>query len=169
VPQHRTRRRYTLQIGIGLIVMLDAFRHSFSRHDAFDYTMLAVGIVVLILTAYQVSSDPLRAWKRSRSTTKLLPYFKQGEELYASVPRQSFEQGPAIEWTKRVEQWTKETNILLEQLSPAASAAFLHITGGITASEDWHRIHAHVYDSYRQLMERLNNLRTILETPEVYL
>ena len=41
------KRRYITLVGVVLLTMLDTIRRAFMHHDAFDYMMLAVEVLVL--------------------------------------------------------------------------------------------------------------------------
>src|SRR5579863_4421539 len=135
-----TRSQYGIRlIGI-LLVMLDVFRRSFLRHDAFDYTMMALAVAILILTAYQIFSDRFRIWRRKRRQAHLSLCLKTGEQLRESVPGPHYDEALSDDWTKQVEQWRNDTNALLASYSSAASSTFLHTSGSVSLRENFYRI-----------------------------
>jgi hypothetical protein len=72
-------------------------------------------------------------------------------------------------WKRDVEKWSARIDALLKGYSIGASAAFLHDSGS-SLDSIWYRreVAAGAHEAYETLQRRLNNLRGILERPEVY-
>jgi len=144
--------------------MLDAFRRMFRDVRPFDDLMLAIEVLVLLLIAYEVGSGIWQRIRRHRRSRRLLGCFSKGQALQASVPAENAE---TEEWLRNLKEWTDKTNNLLARYSPQASAAFLHSHS--TVAGHYRGVARTAQTAMAELLERLENLRAIMERPEVYL
>jgi hypothetical protein len=137
-----------------------------------DLGTFFVSIAVLLLTGYMAflaTWPPMRRRQRSR---RALQCFNEGEQLRSEVPEVDFQhetRHAAIMWAQNVENWSVSTDRLLKGYSADASAAFLHDSGS-SLDSIWYKreVAAGAHEAYETLQRRLNNLRGILERPEVY-
>jgi hypothetical protein len=165
-------RHYAIRIGLVSLIMLDTFRRAFQKHDAFDYTMLAVEILVLGLIFYELASDRLHHWKINRHKKRLRPYYSTGLQFqhefqthWRHISSGIHAEG-ALAWVTKVESWINDTNALLNKYSPEAAIAFArdstgHIMKYGNQSSTW--------ASYARLEACLKNLHGIIEEAEFYL
>ena len=72
----------------------------------------------------------------------------------------------ATAWVESVTAWINETHQFLAHYSSQAASSFLH--EGVRASLIYHGISAQARQLYPVLLSRLDNLRGIMEKPDVY-
>jgi len=120
--------------------------------------MLAIEFLVLVLIAYEVLY--LSIWQRlkmRRRSRVVLDLMRQGQTLQEAMPDSPEGLMP---WKSSVTAWVTETDAQLAKYSPEAVVVFRHnptpVQPGGTASSV-------------RLSNHLNNLRRILENPDVYL
>lgn len=154
---------YAVRFAVALVMILDSFR----RHDAFEYTMLAVGIAVLVLTSYQFFAQKLRDRTIRKRKAVLFPVLRQGEELLRQCPLRTASQIEIDTWRKHVADWIAGTASILAQYSTHATASFQHDVVSLDPNIRV-RIHEFSVETHRELRNRLTSLRGILERPEIY-
>jgi hypothetical protein len=147
--------------------MLDTLRRMFCDVRPFDVLMLVVEVLVLILIAYEVGSGVWQRIRRHRRSKRVLEFFSEGQALQDDAPTTTSPIVEIPEWERRCRDWTDGTNDLLKRYSPQASAAFLLSAGGLL-DWDFFGIHEGAHDTYQSLQRHLNNLRLIMERPDVY-
>jgi hypothetical protein len=148
-----------------------------------DWVMLVVEFLVLSLIAYEVVTNIVRDRRISRRQSAvnerllaLTEFMKKGQELQGSIPMpQKGDLTAILAWTISVQKWSEEVQTYLTQYSARAAAAFALIVSS-------HEVDSIVRDSkgftfpigggireaYQRLVSQLNNLRGIMEKPEVY-
>ncbi len=143
--------------------MLDTLRRLFSDVRPFEYLMLGVEVLVLLLIAYEVGSGIWHRFRRNRRSRRVHEFFSQGQMLQSGTPGD-----PALvsQWLRQVEKWIIDTNGLLVRYSSQASASFLHNSG--RAGMHYGGVAQDAQYGFAELQERLNNLRAIMERPDVY-
>jgi hypothetical protein len=147
--------------------MLDTLRRMFCDVRPFDILMLVVEVLVLILIAYDVGSEIWQRNRRHRRLKRVLEFLSEGQALQDGAPTTASSVVEIPEWERRCQDWADGTNDLLKRYSPQASATFLLSAGGFL---DWNvlRIHESAHDTYQSLQRHLNNLRLIMERPDLY-
>jgi hypothetical protein len=175
--------RLRLLAAIVLLITGNTIRHMFSGTKPFDWLMLVVEVLVLLLIAYEVFVGVYRhRRKRERKqhigeiTAALSGFMDKGKALQGSVPCQEIAwELQADLWMANTDRWATETGAFLDGHSSTASAAFRLTPGtgttalviqnseGATFTIDGRHRHA-----YQRLVSRLENLRGIIEKPEVY-
>jgi len=133
----------------------------------FDWLMLVVEILVLLLIGYEVGTTVWnkRVVRRRMAAAVLL--MRRGEEIESAVPRSGNIDVATIPlWKESVNAWITETNNFLAGCSPQASAALLHNVGG--GSIRYGAIAGDAHDYFVFLLARMNNLRAIMEKSDVY-
>jgi hypothetical protein len=152
-------------------IVPDALRCLFFDVRPFEYLMLVIEVLVLLLIAYEVGSGVWHRIRRTRRSRRVLTRLSDGQALQHAAPRRSADPATISLWTSNVRAWIDETNTLLCKYSLEASIAFLHNRGGADTSfgSALREVADGAQDPYVTLQERLNNLRSIIENPEVYL
>jgi len=91
-----------------------------------------------------------------------------GQTLQANAPPDgTTDTAIAAAWVDSVKQWIQQTFAFLAKYSPQAATSFIHNSGGAV---EYPKIstHSQARDWYRTLIARINNLRRIMEKPDVY-
>jgi hypothetical protein len=134
-----------------------------------DILMLVVEVLVVLLIFGEMAVHANRYLRHRRRSRKLLIQLLEGQKLQAEPPGTSADSPLVVPWRTATKEWADETNALLLKYSQAASAAFLHDVGGADASFGFGHVNSSAQPDYIRLQGRLNNLRSILENPDVYL
>ena len=121
--------------------------------------------LVLALIAYEVMGN---IWHGRRLRLRFASIFRlihNGQELAHSVPIHPVADQAGIDaWKKKLDVWMQETHRFLQKCSPQAVTIFLQ-SGHVVENP-------HVAPMLRAdcatLMMRLDNLRAIMEKPDVY-
>jgi hypothetical protein len=132
----------------------------------FDWLMLVVEILVLLLIAYEVGTTVLHRLQTKRRLASLFALMHRGQELQTTVPGSGTTDDQAVAWKSSVEAWANDTHKILATYSPQASARFLH--NPVVSRGIYRGIAQNAQGYYESLMMRLENLRAIMEKPEVY-
>jgi hypothetical protein len=171
---------------LGAIVLLvtgNTIRRMFSGSRPFDWLMLAVEVLVLGLIAYEVIVGVLRHSRKGQRrrrigeiTNTLSAFMEKGKTLQGGLPcTELAKELEADLWMVEADKWATEAGEFLAGHSPTASVAFRLTPGtgtmalvvqnseGATFTIDGRQRHA-----YQRLVSRLENLRGIIEKPEVY-
>jgi hypothetical protein len=137
----------------------------------FDWVMLVVEVLVLLLILYEVFvgvRDRREQQRRNqviRERVAMVRHAMQtGQELQRSSPR--FGHSDTDRWYQAAKKWTEKTRALLKSYSLQAEASFVDVSdmppvsayGGFAAPQE-----------YGELLVRIGNLRGIMEKPDVYL
>jgi hypothetical protein len=153
-----------------VVIVLDTLRRMIYGVRPFDILMLVVEVLVLLLIAYEVGVNVWRDRRRTRRSRKVLGQLTKGQKLQADAPVGSSVNNPSVvSWANTTTEWANETSALLSKYSEAASVSFLHVVGGANSSFGFGHINPYAQHAYILLQEQLNNLRSILENPDVYL
>src|SRR2546428_2535998 len=170
----RGRRLRFIAFCINAISMTYTICRLFEDVRPFDWLMLVIEVAVLVA----ILVFDIRAVRRERRHDReqrdrrtlvdqrvaaLRDAMSKGQELRLSTPVSG---NPHVaEWAQAVTNWGEETRVLLKSFSAHAEAAFLmqmsgspYINGSIGATFE-----------YISLISRLDNLRGIIEKPDVYL
>jgi hypothetical protein len=134
----------------------------------YDRTMLVIELLVFLLIAYEVFGGRLHRWKLNRRTRRARESFVKGRALQRDVPQKDSKREDVSQWRETVQNWITTTDKLLAGYSPQASASFLHDPGHMFRLAITHEIAADAEHRYTRLQDCLNNLREIIENPEVY-
>jgi hypothetical protein len=170
----RKTRYYATRVGALLILIVDTLRRAFLKHDAFDYTMLVVEILVLALIGAEIAYHIWRGFKVGRRKKRLLEDLRKGQYLLGNAPRSRIgENAPSREemdaWIYSVVGWSAKTDALLRKYSAEARAAFIHDPGAILTPVALNDLHSYMHGTYISLQRHLNNLRDLIEKSDVYL
>jgi hypothetical protein len=155
------RRRF-IYLGVVLTFMLQALR-SFSQSTAYLLSLWAMEFAVLVLIAYEVwdkIADRRRVAKRRKIIFGLM---NEGQAILDDVPTVHPERVDS--WFQSAEAWTKKTQAALEGYSSQALTAFNHLR---LPTVNYPNVCGGAHQSYKALIAKLDNLRSIMEKPEVY-
>lgn len=151
-----------------------------SEYGPFD-RLLELGVFALI--AYEVVVGIVRhrrAAKRQRElddvVRTLSDFIFKGQCLQQNVPDPNHTDWAVQEpWLKSVAAWSIETSQFLSARSQRASAAFLLVTDSSSTDRVVIKLEGSsiclfgvIRERYQMLLVQLNNLRSIMEKPEVY-
>jgi hypothetical protein len=149
----------------------------------FDWLMLIIEALVLLLILYEVVAEATRRrTERQRSVfiarqvLALSRLMDHGQSLQSTVPEPQITSDYQIiqRWMDSVTKWTEGTNGFLVSQSSVASAAFLLVTDASAADNLVHRagrsflVGGELGRFYQRLVMQLANLRRIIERPEAY-
>jgi hypothetical protein len=147
-----------------LLTMLDTFRRMFADSRPVDFVMLVIEFLVLAIIAIEFGS----AFRNKRRTKRRLEAIRdamsEGQALQMAAPRGIGATEGSQNWAAAVNAWIAQTHKLLQSYSVQAAASFLHDAGGVGTT------YPSLVDSYNYavLVARLNNLRGVMEKPDVY-
>ena len=162
-------RHYTLRIGVVLLIMLDTLRHIFSGTRPIDAVMLVVELLVLAIIAVEALVHLMHWFKIRRRMKRLRERFAEGQALHHAPPSMGTAPEEALAWNRKVEAWIDVTKALLDGYSAQASMSFQHDPGREFRLAATHKIATAAELAYTRLQDCLNNLREIIENPDVYL
>ena len=149
----------------------------FEEIRPFDWIMLVVEVLVLILIAVEIFVFTGPEWwhgiQAKKKASKLFPFLAQGEalrNLISENPNQDHNQQ-----RENILKWDRETQEFLTKLSSRALSTFRHVAhvsetdrGILTPSGQFYPASGLFGDAYQMLQARLDNLQKIIEKPEVY-
>jgi hypothetical protein len=167
----RSRRRFRLlKLVAAVLIMRDAIMRLFEGARPIDRTVLVVDLLVLLVIVIEYGHSLLRERKKGQrelQRRRRLEFVRQamsnGQELQRKAPYVHAPNLDVAEWKHSVNSWVQNTQTLLRSYSAQAEASFLHDPHSIPANYPTLATH-----EYHLLVIRLNNLRGIMEKPEVY-
>jgi hypothetical protein len=133
-----------------------------------DLWMLIIELLVLLLIAYEVVIGVWSKVRTSRRVTTIFQYMARGQDLQAHAPPAGTDVSIPAAWVASVQEWIQQTHDFLAQYSPQAAASFIHDSGGASVQYSGVSSYSQARDWYRTLVSRINNLRRIMEKPDVY-
>ena len=128
----------------------------------------ATFVLVVIGTAVTVTTALIQAWKWRDRRSKVAGMFTR-MEIGNGIERKRVFAGQetrVAEWAKEAEGWMKETDDFLKTCSVQASIAFL--TAGAMPTATFYNLADGARQTYFTLLWRLQNLKDIMERPDVY-
>ncbi len=163
VGQMRSRH-YAIRVGLVLIITADTFRRMLYGTRPIDEYMLVVELLALLIIGLEAAVHLTRHFKKRHRLRNLFNCLSHGQELLDRRPSD----GPTAwsDWKLRFKEWRDNTSKLLAHYSPQAAAFFLHR----------HDAPSRIFLGIRQdpppqiveLIEYLENLRSIMENPDIY-
>jgi len=145
--------------------MLDTMRRLFAGSRPVDILMLVIEFLVLALIAYEVGGAVLGKRRTRQRLMVIRGLLVKGQALQQRAPK-----GPGITDARRdrgkdVDLWERETSHVLDSYSSQAVASFMYDSGIVGTVYPW------VADSkhYAGLVLHLQNLKSIMEKPDIYL
>jgi hypothetical protein len=147
-------------------LMLETLKR-FSHSDSYLISMWAMEFLVLALIAWEVIGEIRRHRVVNRRLKRLFDVMEKGHALQRTAPRIGASSMAAAEWINSVDEWDQQAQGTLKSYSVQAVASFLHDTSGLVPP--WYEsIATGARLKYVTLISRLDNLRGIMEKPEVY-
>ena len=156
------------KIGTATVFMLDAIRRFFGDFRPADLTIVVIELVFVVIVSAEWATREIRDCRKRRRQRRrqqeidlrvraLRDALWKGQELQLRTPGSGDPYVAA--WRQAVSNWGEETRVLLKSFSAHAETAFLspYITGSEGA----------VFE-YISLMSRLDNLKGIIEKPDMY-
>jgi hypothetical protein len=137
-----------------------------------DKMLLAVEVLALGFIVYEFFSGRFHRWKTHRRVKRIRRCFATGQQLQSDAKnkiRYGGPEEPMRAWIQSVTDWTQETDTQLKRYSVQASQAFQYDPGAM-----FNPLVADLFEptakaTYLRLQHCLNNLRQIMEKPDVYL
>jgi hypothetical protein len=172
-----------------LLFMLRTISQMFAEVRPFDWLMLSVEVLVLLLIAYEIwvgIRERRKSRKRQLELQDVLRHLNRfmdaGKALQGRVPdtanlsRQDFPLGSIDRWVSSVKQWREDVKTFLSARSPRALSAFVLITNAesvdstVHPPSDWPVIVTGelLRDIYQPLVVYLRNLQNIMEKIDTY-
>ena len=165
--------------------MGNTIRHMFDGVRPFDWLMLVVELLVLLLIFYEVIINLIHRRKERKRrlalgliVTSLAGFMEKGCKLQLDTPDPiTTTWGSITPWIDSVKLWAKDTSAFLAQHSSRAATAFGLIgeIGVLTNPQPVYKepgssfpIEGPQRESYQRLVAQLTNLRSIIEKPEAY-
>jgi type II secretory pathway pseudopilin PulG len=143
-----------------------------ARH--IDVTILVVDLLVLVVIVIEWIRTESRERKQAQKASQreklvaerieaLRQLMSQGQEIQSNPPPPG--DARVDSWSKMADRWGEKTQALLRSYSAPAETSFLHRPpiGPTTYA------HIGAQVAYSTLVARLDNLRGIIEKPDVYL
>jgi hypothetical protein len=159
-------RRRPVRLLVLVLIMLHILRAWFSGWSKADiWLFIADGLIVLLILREDIWK--LCGWLRRRHRIKaIFQRMNQGQRLQQTAPSGGDDEAKVEDWNKSVDTWNRETFTLLGNYSPQAAASFIH--QGYRPTLSYHGVAQQAQNRYHALGDRLDNLRSIMEKPDVY-
>jgi hypothetical protein len=137
----------------------------------FDWLMLIIETLVLLLIAYEVIIGSLHRREDSKRQDALhdrimalARLMDRGQKLKRTAPQVGVD---GVPWVKSVHEWGRDTEAFLDTCSAHASSKFLDETN--MQSVSYPQLAQEVWVWYSLLDRKLSNLQTIIQNSTVYL
>jgi hypothetical protein len=179
-PSPRLRRLACL--AITLLFMANTLHHMFEGIRPFDWLMLVIEVLVLIVIIFAEIAGWMRRRKESRrhsflnaKSLELSKMMDTGQRLMSIVPDPAFASPQAFMfWVQTAADWTDQVSKIMSPHSSRAVADFMlatnsqHIDAMVSAHGRNFALSGEIWETYWRLVTRLENLRRIVERPETY-
>jgi len=152
-----------------MVLVCDTLRRILNGARPIDNTLLVVEILVLAFIAYEFFSGRFHRWKIHHRMKRLRERFAEGQALHHAPPWMGSASEETLAWNRKVEVWIDVTKTQLAGYSAHASMSFQHDPGREFRLAATHKLATAAELTYTRLQDCLNNLREIIENPEVYL
>jgi len=129
-----------------------------------DWVMLVVEVLVLAPIAVEIAPALVHKIKAKKRQKVLFSLLVKGQSILNRAPN-AFEQTPVHAWGLSVDQWSKEVTAVLAGYSEHAVALFNHQS---QVGMPFHHIATGAWPHYGKLSAQVENLRSIIEKPEIY-
>ena len=153
-----------IYFGAVALVVCETLRRIMYGIRPFDWVMLIVEVLVLIFIAAEIVPSlrhKARARKRQRVLFSLLT---EGQAILNQAPS-PFVQDSVHAWGVSVDAWSAKVTKVLADYSQHALASFNHQP---QVGMPFHHIATGAWPHYGKLTARVENLRNIIEKPEIY-
>lgn len=175
-----SRGRRAIRLAALLIFMCDAIRHAlhilFGTPEPIEVWMLIADVLIVVLIIWLDLPEWFHKRKCHKIVTTIAPYIERGQEIRQNVPSPEMaERESGVAWMQSVDAWSEETNNFLLTHSRRASLAFqliagANLHGGIVYRPNGYSfpVFGQIREHYERLLDLMNNLRGIMEKPDVY-
>ncbi len=145
---------------------------------SFDWLMLWVEVLVVLLILFEILRPMLAERKMRKRVSKVYDFVSRGQMLEHTTPMDGgmildqqvkANRSAAVDWRTEVQSWIMDTNKFLKTCSPQASAKFLDDSRMSHFSDTTVRFGQETRAQYEVLNCRMSNLQEIMQTPTVYL
>src|SRR5580658_3292389 len=111
--------------------MYETITHMFSDVRPFDWLMLVVELLVLVIIAAEWIRSCLHARRKKKATARILEFLAQGQIIRAAVPRDTHDaEKDVASWIERVNAWINDVQSYLSKDAKNAVLAFTQATLG---------------------------------------
>jgi hypothetical protein len=141
------------------------FGRLFSEARPIDWLIIAIDLLVLLWIAADVVKIPQR-WKRRAAINHIASLLADGERLLGARPTPQSSNDEATAWVESVKGWIVSVHSVLAENAMRALAVFGHWP---VASQSEIQVHSLAEPWFLELDARLSALRSISDTPELYL
>lgn len=148
-----------------LLIMLDTLRRLFAPNSEFLALSIWIAqMIVLVAVIGGVVRGALRRRKLKTRLAKLFSLLARSHNLQQNVPMGN---DPSVidRWSDDVRTWVEETIQYLDGYSHQAALSFQHTQKSSSAQQG---VPAVVGERYGNLVQYIENLRGVMEKPEVY-
>jgi hypothetical protein len=135
----------------------------FEQTRPIDWVMLVIEAAVLAIIAYESIRIALTHHRIEKRKKIILGLMNDGQAILEDVPTVHPERVDS--WYQSAEAWTKRTRAVLESYSSQALTAFNHLR---LPTVDYPNVSPGAHPAFKALIAKLDNLRSIMEKPEVY-
>lgn len=179
-PSPRLRRLACL--AITLVFMAKTLQHMFEGIKPFDWLMLVIEALVLIVIIFAEITGWMRRRRESKrksflnaKSLELSKVMDVGRRLILTVPEPDFTSPQASKlWIEAAAVWTDKACKSVSLDSPRAAADFMlaaesqNINTVLSTHGRNIVLHGDIWETYWRLVTRLENLQRIVERPEAY-
>jgi hypothetical protein len=151
-----------MRIGVIVTTTIDILRRMLSGARPIDTTMLVIELLILAIIAGQAALHTYRYFKVRHRLKRVHKFIFQGHALQDNADKV-----PDVKWIEQVNDWIVATSRYLQKCSSRALESFLHDDNKPNLGN--HRMSHESHGPCEELQERLDNLRAIMETPDIYL
>jgi hypothetical protein len=162
--------------------MAKTLQHMFEGIRPFDWLMLVIEALVLIVIIFAEITGWMRRRRESRrhsflnaKSLELSKMMDIGQRLVSTVPNPSFASPQEFMlWVHSVAGWTDKVSKIMSLDSPHAVTDFMlaadsqSIDAMVSAHGRSFALSGEIWESYWRVVTRLENLRRIVERPEAY-
>ena len=167
-----TPRRRGIYLGVVVLTMLDGFRRMHGDSSLYSGSMWVMEFLVLGLIAYEVVVG-ISHRRKERSRKKLVEArigalrvaLAAGQDILSMSPHGAGVTPGLQVWKETASKWVEDTRKLLESYSPQAATSFMHDS---TRGQTMYYVGLVFMNDHHVLLTRLNNLKAIMEQPNVY-
>jgi hypothetical protein len=162
-----TPRGRMIYLGVVLIAMPDSLRRVRPESTSYSTSMWIMEFLVLLLIAYEVGITivgQIRSRRREKRKAILVTWIARGQDILDSAPSDHYD--PAVHtWIPLVNSWIDSAN---EQLAHCSANAKVSFNRGSRETRTYNNVASGARAQYANLAIHLENLRRIIEQPEVY-
>lgn len=178
------RGRTVFRLVAAIYAMLDAVHRFlvliFGHPQPIDWWLLAADVAIVALIIWLDVPERIHKRRCAKIVPFLFEFMDKGQKMQNDVPEPSpgspNQDWPRFQaWVTSVNNWSSETNGFLASKSARASASFLLVVDSSSRDNLIYRpdgrsfyVSGGVRLCYQRLVSQLDNLREIMEKPDVY-